>query len=60
MEDYLGQQISIGDRVSYIHHTKTSSEFNIESVKELTEKMVRLSNNRLKSPYLMIVINEIR
>lgn len=44
MKDYMGNELTIGDKVVYIRHSKTSSRLSHGTIERLTDYFVVVEN----------------
>ncbi len=60
MKDFIGRNLSEGDWVVYISHSKTSSHFCRSKIKYLTPKMVVMTDGTRKVPGKVLKISKER
>ena len=50
MTDYLGQELSVGDKIVYITHFNTSSHFQTGIIKKINPKTISIEGDTYRSP----------
>lgn len=65
MKDFIGNKLSIGDMVVFLHHERTSSHLHLGKIVKLTDKMVTAETNHDNykrvwrfSPYKSVKVSE--
>lgn len=56
MKDFVGNELSVGDDVVYLFHSKTSSHFVKSKIERFTDKCVFMVDGRRKEPNKVIKV----
>lgn len=58
MKDFLGQELSVGDDIVILVHSRTSSELKLSKVAGFTNVFVKIYGGKIV-PYKVIKINKV-